>query len=444
MNHVARRVASSFTQRFTSKADLQLFLGRLFARMGVECSYFVGVFGTATYALGSDAFGISFMMLTGNLFIVLGTACAGPLVDRIGPRKTLLGTLILTAAVFITYSLFAGSFGVLLAFFAFWSMLVGFANTSFSSLPPYVVPTSRLQDANGLLYLGTNVAIIAGPMVGAAITRVLPLSAVFLMSAAFFAAGAAVVFGIQQRYTPAAQMILGSAQAAEPAHTQKPGFKAKLANLAAGFSVTFKDRFLAILFCLGFFGYFAFGAFDSLESIFYRDILQVPVEFLGWLTAAMGVGCVLGSAVMVRLPKDRITIKSCAVMLTVVGVGTVIYVGTSLWQIAAIGQLVTGFGFGMLAPTRDLLVQRRTPLAYTGRVMSVMSLGLQFAGVIPLFFAPFLADLWGVQAVLIGASIVSACVGLFFVGIAPATPAKPLEVEGTQTQAAAQERARGQ
>ncbi len=143
MNHVARRVASSFTQRFTSKADLQLFLARLFARMGVECSYFVGVFGTATYALGSDAFGISFMMLTGNLFIVLGTACAGPLVDRIGPRKTLLGALILTAAVFITYSLFAGSFGVLLAFFAFWSMLVGFANTSFSSLPPYVVPTDR-------------------------------------------------------------------------------------------------------------------------------------------------------------------------------------------------------------------------------------------------------------------------------------------------------------
>ena len=97
----------------------------------------------------------------------------------------------------------------------------------------------------------------------------------------------------------------------------------------------------------------------------------------------------------------------------------------------------------MLAPTRDLLVQRRTPLAYTGRVMSVMSLGLQFAGVIPLFFAPFLADLWGVQAVLIGASIVSACVGLLFVGIAPATPAKPLEVEETQAQAAAQERARG-
>ena len=75
--------------------------------------------------------------------------------------------------------------------------------------------------------------------------------------------------------------------------------------------------------------------------------------------------------------------------------------------------------------------------------MSVMSLGLQFAGVIPLFFAPFLADLWGVQAVLIGASIVSACVGLLFVGIAPATPAKPLEVEETQAQAAAQERACG-
>lgn len=443
MNHSTRPLASKFAQRFTSKADLQLFFARLFTRMGVECSYFVGVFGTATYALGSDAFGISFMMLTGNLFIVLGTACAGPLVDRIGPRKTLLGTLILTAAVFVAYSLFAGSFGVLLAFFAFWSILVGFANTSFSSLPPYMVPANRLQDANGLLYLGTNVAIIAGPMVGAAITRVLPLSAVFLVSAAFFAAGAAVVFGIEQRYTPAAQAdsraAAGEASgapdgASEPAQA---GLKAKLGNLAAGFSITFKDRFLAILFCLGFFGYFAYGAFDSLESIFYRDILQVPVEFLGWLTAAMGVGCVLGSVVMVRLPKDRMTIKSCAVMLTIVGVGTVIYVGTSYWQVAAIGQLITGFGFGTLSPTRDLLVQRRTPLAYTGRVMSVMSLGLQFAGVIPLFFAPFLANLWGVQAVLIGASIVSACIGLLFIGIAPATPAKPLEVE------AARERARG-
>ena len=93
-------------------AEARLFVSRLLARMGVEVSYFIGVFGTATYAMGADAFAISGMMLVGNLFIVVGTALAGPVVDRVGPRRCLMGSLGLTACIFAAYALVDDSMGL--------------------------------------------------------------------------------------------------------------------------------------------------------------------------------------------------------------------------------------------------------------------------------------------------------------------------------------------
>ena len=44
-----------------------------------------------------------------------------------------------------------------------------------------------------------------------------------------------------------------------------------------------------MLFLLYFLGFFAYGAFDSLESLFYRDVLLVSGEWMGWLSACAGV-----------------------------------------------------------------------------------------------------------------------------------------------------------
>ncbi|WP_251158371.1 MFS transporter [Caniella muris] len=383
-------------------AEARLFVSRLLARMGVEVSYFIGVFGTATYTMGADAFAISGMMLVGNLFIVVGTALAGPVVDRVGPRRCLMGSLGLTACIFAAYALVDDSMGLLVAFLACWSLFIGFTNTG-STYPPYLVGEEGLKRCNGLMSVATYGAIVAGPVLGAAVCSVWSVKAVFPLAALFFAAAVAVTGANPERRRPdAAPAGEGTAEGGRGRY------------LLEGFRATFTSRTLALLFLLGFFGYFSFGAFDSLESIFYRDVLAVPVEFLGWLTAAVGLGCVCGSVAMMRLPRERLTVRACALMLCLVGVGSVVYVGTGLWQVAAVGQFLCGLGFGMLGPTRDMLVQEMSSLDVCGRVVSVMQLGLQLAGVVPLFFAPFLAEAFGVQPVLVCAAVVAASVGAGF------------------------------
>ena len=68
-----------------------------------------------------------------------------------------------------------------------------------------------------------------------------------------------------------------------------------------------------------------------------------------------------------------------------------------------------------MGPTRTTLTQAHCDVSHVGRVTSVMRVGMNSAGVLPLFVAPFLADAFGVQAVLFAASTMVAVVAVAFV-----------------------------
>lgn len=169
-----------------------------------------------------------------------------------------------------------------------------------------------------------------------------------------------------------------------------------------------------MLFFIGFLGFFAYGAFDSLESLFYRDVLRVGADWMGWLSAASGVGVVVGSLLVLRIPKQRLSTRLLAAILALVGVGSMIYTGTPIVAVAAVGQVICGIGFGALAPVRTTLTQQRCEPGNVGRVSSVMRMGMNSAGTLPLLVSPALAAAFGPQAVLFGASTLAALIGLAF------------------------------
>lgn len=406
-------MAFSITGSLPRGGEARLFLSRLLQRLGVHCSYFVGLLGIATYELGMDAFGISALMLLGNVCIVVGNAVAGPVVDRFGPKVTLVRSLLLMVAVFLLNALVPSTFGVLCVVMAAWSLLTGVLNTAYKTLPPYLVAPDRYQNANGLLALADNIALVAGPLLGGAVTLVFPVRTVFFVATAF----TLLAWGVVLRMTlSAAPEDVGSDKAGDEGERHGLGY------VLEGFKVTFSTPALLVMFCMCFFGFFCYGAFDSLESLFYRDVLQVSVDWLGWLVAALGVGSVVGSIGMMGArgkAQKLISLHGAALMLLVTGLGSWLYVGTSNVWCAAAGQVVTGFGFAFLDPTITMLAQERTELSVTGRVISTINIGAQCAGILPLFVAPFLAGVFGVQAVLVGASIISTIVGLGFLVLLP-------------------------
>lgn len=128
------------------------------------------------------------------------------------------------------------------------------------------------------------------------------------------------------------------------------------------------------------------------------------IAWMGWLSSAAGVGSFAGAMLSLRVPNSWVNVRTLLLLIALQGAACLLYVGTPFVICALAGQVLLGCAFGMVTPLQNTLVQMRAPKRLLGRVNSVMSAGFNGAGVIPLFAAPVLADMFGVQAVLLGAS----------------------------------------
>ena len=393
-----------------SPLELRLVLTNLLMQAGNQCAYFVGLIGTATYTLGADAYGVALTVISQGLVYTIGGAVMGVIIDRVGPRKALVGALCGLGIASAVAALSPLTFRTLM----FLGMAVGFftgaCTTAIAAFPAYiVVGRDELKRCNALVDTATHVAIIAGPVMGGLISAALSSQRVYLFTLICAFAGAYVAYGLEERYLP------GDNEKEADLESDAGSTGNLVTDFLDGLRHTFDNPRLRLLFVVGFLGFFAYGAFDSLESLFYRDVLQVEVQWMGWLSAALGLGSVLGSIALMRVPTEQVNVRLLVLMLFVTGLGSMIYVGTNSVDIAAVGQLITGFGFGLLMPVQHMLVQESCDLAYLGRVTSVMRIGLNGAGVVPLLFAPYLASVFGVQTVLFAAATFAAAMGLFYI-----------------------------
>ena len=242
----------------------------------------------------------------------------------------------------------------------------------------------------------SNVSIIVGPTLGGFVAAVASSRAVFVLMLLFTLLAFIAGWGFKSREGRAVGRASQSSNSSTSAR----------ATFAASIKTVFTNSVLALLFCIIFLSNLGYGAFDPLESFFYRDVLHVGVEWMGWLSSASGVGAVLGAVVALRMPPRLVSLKTLLVALMSVGLGSLLYVGTPYVGVALIGQIALGVAWGVVNPLHNTIVQTTAPLEQLGRVNSVMGFGNMFAGVAPLAIAPWLAATFGVQQTLIGAGMV--------------------------------------
>lgn len=413
-----------------SKTESRIVAANFLMQLGLQAVYFVGIIGCATYDLGADALVVSSLVLVLNVMLVVMSFVAGPLVDAVGPRRTLEATLSVMAVAGLAGWLLPLSYGLLYVLAAVQGAAFGVGSTSMDAYPRFVSDDPRyLQRVNSLVYTATSVAVIAGPALGGLVVSACPTKCDFAIMAFASLPAVALVWATVEKIAPSRQRASsGEAGAAGDAaatgvgagdagSTARPagGARGFLADLAEGVRITWESEGLRMLFLIGFLGFFAYGAFDSLESLFYRDVLHAGVQWMGWLSGIAGVGGTLGSLAVLRIPSRRLDMTALSAMLLVTGVGSMLYVGTGSIAWACVGQLVSGLGFGAMGPTRTTLAQARCDVAHVGRVTSVMRVGMNSAGVVPLLVAPFVAGALGVQATLFAASAMVAAVAAAFV-----------------------------
>lgn len=387
--------------------------------LGAMASYFIGIMGTLTFTLGQGVVESACAVGLLNLAQMVGNAWGGSLIDRHGLRVHLRIAIALIVACGIAFQPLSATPVGVLAGAAFFGFALGFADLVARSYPAYLTSdATQLKRINSLIMLVGNISIVVGPIIGGVISLAFPTQAVFLFMGACAAVAVVPARWFRPLCEPGAAGASGAADgalASEGAGPHDPsGARGDAGRnaVAEGFSTIFSSSALTLLFWSTLLAFVGFGAFDPLESLYYRDVLHVGAEWLGWLSSAVGVGGIVGTVLAGYIPARHVTVRTLLVVLMMLGVSCILYVATSSPWVAMVGQIGVGVFNGAFMPLKDTLVQMNAPLTHIGRVSAAMTIGYNMGGVVPLLCAPALASVFGVQGTLLGASVVVATMPL--------------------------------
>lgn len=421
--------------RALAPAARRLLLMRFLIYVGIQSCYFIGVLGTLTYSMDGEVASTAVVVALLNLFQIVGSFAGGAYLDARGPRLHFALLVIVMLAVDAFCIVFGGDMSALTFGAACLGFSLGFFEPVSRSYPAYLTADAiELKRINSALSIVSNIGVVVGPLIGGAIASVAPTRAVFafmgacVVLAVIPAAGFRPVIGARaegggQDAGLAAELAEGSAGAGTDCCAGGPngrpaGSRSSLgpsghpagsrSSLIEGIRAVFSNAALSFLFWAGFLSYLGYGALDPLESLYYRDVLQVGVAWMGWLSAASGVGAVAGALLVLRIPVRRVTVQTLLVLLCGMGIGCLVYVGTPYVLVALVGQVLLGLAFGMIVPLQNTLVQMHAEVEVIGRANSMMTFGASAGGVIPLLMSPWLAAMLGVQGTLLLASVLVA------------------------------------
>lgn len=405
-------LASLFSkpQSLLSVQAKRLVAMRFLIYTGFQTSYFIGVIGTLTYADDASVVATSLAVLFMNVFVILGSFAGGAALDVWGPRRHFLLSIVGALATGTAIIAFGSATGIVLLGAVFLGLTMGFAQPIATSYPAYLTDDPvELKDINSAIAMFSNVSIIVGPTLGGFVAAAASSRAVFVLMMLFTVLALIAGWGFKPRAGQAAgyedEPAAGDITSDKVGQSPNSSASSRV-TFATSIKTVFTNSVLALLFCIIFLSNFGYGAFDPLESFFYRDVLHVGVEWMGWLSSASGVGAVLGAVLALRLPAHLVNLKTLLVALMSVGLGSLLYVGTPYVGVALVGQIALGIAWGVVNPLHNTIVQTTAPLEQLGRVNSVMGFGNMFAGVAPLAIAPWLAATFGVQQTLVGAGMV--------------------------------------
>lgn len=385
---------------------------RFISHTGGVAGFFLGIWGKAAYELNTDAFGLALVMAVTGLGGLVGAMAAGVLVDRTNPKKVLIGgELVFVPAVL---SLVLADSIQMMAVLVLPATLAGaVVFTAVTTLPPFLTDDPRrLERLNAYVEGAGTAAFIAGPVVGAFLVNLAGVSWVFVLDAVTSIIGVAILLPVRLR----------------PIHRVEPD-RTSLQDLRAGFRFTYGRRTLRLLLVLATATYLSFGVFGGLEPLFFRDVLGRGPEMIGYVNAVFGAGLLAGSLLYGRA-SERLTSLRVAAMVTVAsGAGAVLYTGTDRLAVVVAGAVVWGTILGVLMPLVRTIGQLEAPEGMVGRVMGTLQVHHQAGDLMPLLFAPALAGVFGVQAVLVGSGVVVAVVALVTLPAARRMPPAPDQVE---------------
>lgn len=315
---------------------------------------------------------------------VLLQATAGPLVDRVGLRRTfLIGNLVAAAAVFAVFLLGALRdlpLGALVALVAVAGAVRGAADAASTPMIPPLARLARWSDERAVgLYSGANRAslLVGMPLAGVLVALVGPAVTILIDSLTFLCAVVVV----------AATVPRVQADAGAPSAARRLGVRAYLAELREGLRFLRADRLLLSLLALIVLTNLLDQAMSAVFlPVWAHDRVHDAVAF-GVVGGASGLGMLVGVLLTAwlgrRLP--RWFTFACCTLLASAPPFFAVAGWTSVVAVAAVFFVCGVFG-GVPNPIIGAVQYERVPALLQTRVLGAMKasayLGVPFGSLL--------------------------------------------------------------
>ena len=309
--------------------------------------------------------------------------------DRFGPdrvlRITVAARALVLAAAAIGAFVGAPTFLVIGAG-AMGSWLAGAYRPIQASVLPWLARTpGELTAANVVAALGENAATLLGPVLAGAALALFGVPAAIALSALLIALGSAMLLRL------AVPSRGGGSGEAEPAPIGAMAAGAiDLARLAPPAGVT----------VLVFAQTFVRGALTVLIVVLALDVLLLGDAAVGWLTAAMGIGGLIGGAIAGAVLSVRNLARGFVAGLLLWGIPLAVLAAAPSPLTAYLALTVVGVGNAVEDVSLFTLMPRAFRPRFVGRALGALELTV-FAGIgLGSIAAPVLADAFGVRGAL--------------------------------------------
>jgi predicted MFS family arabinose efflux permease len=358
----------------------------------------------AVISSGGSATDLGLILACGILGRLGCTLIGGVWADRVRPQVIMIAAdLVRAAAAVVLALLYLGEhhpLPLLCALVALFGGAGAFFFPAMSSLKPTVVAVDQRQAANATLSAVQTAALTVGPVAAGLLIAAFGAPFGFTVNAASFVASAATVALIRVR----------------AARSDRTGF---LAELRGGFAAVRSRDWL-------FWGIVAAGIYHVANGVILVTVNVVALRDLGGaaalgvISAAEGLGGVLGSLVAIRVrPRRPLAVGFVALGLMPIWVLSYVWPGTLTGVL--LGACIGYSGLMFFSVCWDTAIQNHVPHELLARVSSWDTL-TSFVGM-PLgqALAGFLTDRFGTEPVLVVGAMV-----IFFAGVGP------LAVRGTR------------
>jgi len=376
---------------------LRLSLARLVSDAGTFGAIFVGIWGKATFQLHATPGQMAADAAITGLTAIAGGLVAGVLVDRTDPRRVLLASEALVVPSILALML-PHTIWPFVALAAPSGFFGGFVMTSVAAFAPHIVEERELQRTNIAIEMASSTGMIAGPAICALLVKVWSFDGVFVFDAVSSVVAVALLLRVTLRPIPPMQRSRATAEFRE------------------GLRFVFHERAVRLYVLTIATLWFSFGAFSTLEPLFYREVLHSGPALLGWVLSVFGGGLLVGSMALDRVPRRLLHARTLLWLMVVLAAGQVLYIATDKILWVMVGNVIWGVSMGAMGPLARTLIQSATPERLVGRVTgTAVTLNRGFA-LLPLAIVGALAASFGVQRVLVGDGItlgVLAVLGLF-------------------------------